>query len=95
MKQKIIYEETIFLLGMDFYGDPFSNHTFWDENNEIGRLWKRFESFMMEHPELIKNRINENVAMEVFITTEESMSIGLFEVFVGVPVKNIENIPLN
>jgi len=44
IKPKIIKEKTMFLIGMDFYGDPFSNYTFYDENNEIGRLWKRFKS---------------------------------------------------
>jgi len=95
VKPKIIDEKTMFLIGMDFYGDPFSSHTFWDENNEVGRLWKRFELFLKEYPNLIKNRTNKNVALEVFITTEESMTIGLFEIFVGVPVEKIENIPLN
>lgn len=95
VEAKIIYEETIFLLGMDFYGDPFSNHTFWDEKNEIGHLWKRFKSFLNKYPELIKNRFRKNAYLEVFITTEESMTMGLFEVFVGVLVEKIEDIPLN
>mgnify|MGYP006300910971 CR=1 FL=1 len=94
MEPKIEYKESMVLLGMDFYGDPFNSHTFWDEKNEIGRLWKRFESFLNKSPELIKNRIRKNVSLEVFITTEESMSIGIFEVFVGVLVEEIEYIPL-
>ncbi|AZO93721.1 hypothetical protein GM661_01100 [Iocasia frigidifontis] len=93
--KKIIYENTMFLLGMDFYGDPFSNHAFWDENNEIGRLWNRFETFLSKYPEQIKNRIKKNVSLEVFITTEESMKIGIYEVFVGVLVEKIGYIPLN
>lgn len=67
---------------MNFYGDPFSNHAFWDENNEIDRLWNRFETFLSKYPEQIKNRIKKNVSLEAFITTEESMKIGIYEVFV-------------
>ncbi|MFP4016473.1 MAG: GyrI-like domain-containing protein [Halanaerobiales bacterium] len=94
MKAKIVYEESMFLIGMGFYGDPFSTHSGWDEENEIGRLWSRFSTFLEKNPEKIKNRVKEDVALEIFFTTEETMSTGMFEVFVGVIVDKIEKIPL-
>lgn len=95
MEPSIIYEKNLFLVGMNFYGDPFNTHTFWHEENEIGHLWDRFMSFLNENPDSIKNSIKKNVFLEIFITTEKSMEIGLFEVFVGVLVDKIEEIPLN
>ena len=84
----------MFLLGMNFYGDPFSNHSGWNEENEIGRLWFRFNSFLKKKPEQIKHRIKKDTSLEVFFTTEETMSLGIFEVFAGVLVEKIEEIPL-
>jgi len=94
MQAKIISEKKMLLIGMNFYGDPFSNHSFWSEENEIGHLWKRFISFLDKNPEL-NNRIKKNVFLEIFLTSEESMSAGLFDVFVGILVDKLEYIPIN
>jgi len=95
MQAKIISGKKMLLIGMNFYGDPFSNHSFWSEENEIGNLWKRFNSFLGKNPELNKYRIKKDVFLEIFLTSDESMSAGLFDVFVGVLVETLEYIPIN
>lgn len=83
MQPKITESRQIILAGMSFYGDPFDTHSGWDEDNQIGLLWKRLHAFV---------KIESSTAFflkssnwyEVHIYSEETQSRGLFEVFVGV-----------
>jgi hypothetical protein len=38
------------LAGMSFFGDPFTSHAGWTEENEIGRLWQRFQAHVETQP---------------------------------------------
>ena len=93
MKPKIIQRESILLVGMSFYGDPFSNKEPWSEDNEIGRVWQRFTKFHRENPDRIRHEITPFVGYEVCIANEETNQFGHFEVFVGVEVTEIEEVP--
>lgn len=94
MEVKIIDETQISLIGMSFYGDPFSKALGWTEDNEIANLWRRFLDFIMQNPEVIKNKIANETSMEIHIQTKESLEKGYFETFIGTPVSKLEDVPL-
>jgi predicted transcriptional regulator YdeE len=83
MQPKISAVKQIILVGMSFYGDPFDLHSGWDEENEIGRLWKRWMSYLAAHPETPRLALQTNALYEVHIYNEETRQKGLFEVFAG------------
>ncbi len=83
MEPKIIEAKQITLVGMSFYGDPFDTHAGWDEDNQIGLLWKRLFAFLQKDATF--SSLSKSTAWyEVHIHTEETLVKGLFEVFVGV-----------
>jgi AraC family transcriptional regulator len=88
MKPKIIDKEQMALVGMVFYGDPFKEKGGWSQENEIGKLWKRF----MAKEKQVKNRIGKG-AFEVHIGTEEYEKTKNYYVFVGVEVEKIDKLP--
>lgn len=94
MEPKIIAETQKLLVGMSFYGDPFTNSMEWNEDNQIGILWKRFIQFLSNNPEAIKHRIRADSMVEIHLETEESLEKGYFEIFVGTCVNDLEDIPL-
>jgi len=76
------------LVGFGFFGDPFKSSAGWTEENEIGRLWKRFSVFRDQ--QRIKNVLNDRVTYEVHIEHAETKQTGEYEVFVGVEVDSLE-----
>ena len=94
MKAKIIEKNQIILSGFSFFGDPFSISGEWTEDNEIGRLWKRFMNYMANHGNRIKNIKNDKVMYEVHVENEETTSKGNFDVFVGLEVEKLEDVPV-
>ena len=82
LNPRIIEERSFTLVGMSFYGDPFNLHGGWDEENQIGLLWKRFFAFLSQSPDLAF-LLAEKHSYEVHIYTPETIAKGLFEVFVG------------
>jgi AraC family transcriptional regulator len=68
---------------MSFYGDPFDSHSGWDEENQIGLLWKRFFKYLGENPSVAALK-RTGACYEVHIYGAETAEKGLFEVFVGV-----------
>lgn len=83
MQPRIIKSSQITLVGMSFFGDPFNTHAGWDEDNQIGLLWKRLLGYFQKHPE-VAFLSQSRVWYEVHIYSEETREKGLFEVFVGV-----------
>ncbi len=83
MQPRIIESRQITLVGMSFYGDPFDTHTGWDEDNQIGLLWKRLFAFFNSNA-VFSSLSKSSVWYEVHIQSDESKVKGLFEVFVGV-----------
>lgn len=68
---------------MSFYGDPFDTHAGWDEDNQIGLLWKRLFAFLQK--DAVFSSLSQSCAWyEVHIQSDETEAKGSFEVFVGV-----------
>ncbi|MHC1784850.1 MAG: GyrI-like domain-containing protein [Anaerolineaceae bacterium] len=84
MKPEIIPEKQFILIGMSFYGDPFDTHTGWDEDNQIGLLWKRFMGYLAQNTVALQNAYSDKYCFEIHIYNKETSSKGVFEVFVGV-----------
>jgi AraC family transcriptional regulator len=84
MKPEIIAEKQLILIGMSFYGDPFDTHTGWDEDNQIGLLWKRFMGYLAQNAVTLQNTCSDKYCYEIHIYNKETSSKGVFEVFVGV-----------
>ena len=83
MQPKILEPRQFMLAGMSFYGDPFDTHSGWDEDNQIGLLWKRLMAYFQKNPDLAYLLSARNW-YEVHIYSDETQTRGLFEVFVGV-----------
>ena len=94
MEPKIVDKEEIILVGFSFFGDPFAESGGWTEGNEIGRLWSRFEAYLAAHPDRIKHLKSRTEALEVHVETEETAARGHREVFVGVEVDELEDVPV-
>ena len=91
MNPKIVTEKEWLVVGMSFYGDPFSQASGWSEDNEIGLLWKRFMAFDLAR---IQHRTALDTFLEIHIETPETAAKGVFEVFVGVRVDRLEDVPV-
>jgi len=91
MNPKIVTEKERLVVGMSFYGDPFSQAFGWSEDNEIGLLWKRFMAFDLAR---IQHRTALDTFLEIHIETPETAAKGVFEVFVGVRVDRLEDVPV-
>jgi AraC family transcriptional regulator len=94
MKPKLVSENKMYLIGMNFYGDPFGKASGWNEENEIGVLWKRFIEYYTHNLQIQQPEHTKNIFLEIWIMTEETETVGNLEVFVGVLVDTLESIPL-
>jgi len=96
MEPKFITLAQLNLVGFSFYGDPFRLSPGWSEENEIGRLWTRFMAYVEQYQERMKPvAANVGIAYEVHIYNEETITTGLFEVFVGVELADITRVPID
>jgi predicted transcriptional regulator YdeE len=84
----------LLLAGLSFYGDPFRLAADWSEDNEIGRLWKRFVALLAIYPEWAAEAALEPVTYELHLETDQTAATGEREVFVGVPVAGPEGLPV-
>ena len=76
------------LSGMIYYGDPIHSHEGWSTENEIGKLWKRFEAVCIEHKEIIEQyAVEPLVAYEVHIAPPQSKHKE-YHIFVGFETNN-------
>jgi len=94
MDVKIVEWDQMILVGMSFYGDPFAESGGWTEENEIGRLWDRFMAYLTAHAAALRHTTEEQVAYEVHVAGEEAASKGFREVFVGVEVEHLADVPV-
>lgn len=93
METKVIEKDQIILVGFSFFGDPFAESAGWTEENEIGRLWSRFETFLIDRRNSINHLKSAAVAYEVHVESAETASKGHREVFVGMEVEKLEDVP--
>jgi len=94
MEPVITHKSETILVGMSFFGDPFDTSDAWTEEIQIGRLWQRFMRYFQQHSGTIKHVTDVEGLYEVHIYHPESMEKGLFEIFVGVEVDQLEAVPL-
>lgn len=92
MEPEITERGEIILVGMDFYGDPYTEAGGWSEENAIGKLWSRFENFYQHNRDRIKNLVSEG-GYEVWFGTEDEDE-RIKHIFVGVEVERMEDLPL-
>lgn len=95
MEARVVKKDGILLVGMNFYGDPFARSSAWDEDNEVGALWKRFGAFCAAAPLAIADRADDGrVGFELHIQHAETAKTGRYEVFVGVEVRSLTAVPV-
>ncbi|MBN1315781.1 MAG: GyrI-like domain-containing protein [Anaerolineales bacterium] len=94
MEPKMVEKDSMILVGFSFFGDPFMMSGGWTEENEIGRLWNRFIAFFFKHRNEIKHTVSNTVMYEVHIQYEVTKSTGELEVFTGVEVAKLEDVPI-
>ncbi len=94
MEPTMIEKPQMALVGFGFFGDPFEISGGWTEENEIGRLWKRFMAYWSQHRERIKHVRADDVMYEVHVQHEETKLTGEFEVFAGLEVERLEDVPV-
>lgn len=94
MEPKIVEKDQIILVGFSFFGDPFAESGGWTEENEIGRLWRRFEVFMIDNADRIKHIKDPMVGYEIHIWSEETAAKGYSDVFAGMEVEKLEDAPM-
>ena len=94
METQITTLKELYLAGMSFYGDPFSTHGAWTGENEIGRVWTRFMGYLNENTDKVQAITHPDVLYEIHIFNDETITKGLFEVFVGAHLKSLEGVPL-
>lgn len=90
----ILEKSHIWLVGLSFFGDPFATSAGWTEENEIGRLWDRFMAYLSQHPHRIKHLVNREQAYEVHLEHKETRQTGHYEVFIGLEVAQLEDVPV-
>jgi len=93
MEPTILEKGQMILVGFSFFGDPFRISEGWTEENEIGRLWQRFIAYLTDHRDRLKHVADDQVCYELHVYNEETMSKGIFEVFVGLQVEKLEDVP--
>ncbi len=94
MEPTLVEKPQIILVGFSFFGDPFKFSGGWTEENEIGRLWKRFMGYWTQHPGAIEHVKTSAVLYEVHIEHPETPQTGEFEVFVGLEVEQLGALPI-
>lgn len=95
MQPTIVHKDEITLVGISFYGDPFETSAGWTEENQIGRLWQRMMAYLAEHPDKIRHPVPVQASYEVHVYGPETMTKGLFEVFIGIAVERLEAVPVD
>ena len=80
-------------MGLSFYGDPFADSAGWTEENEIGRLWKRFEALYAEHRGELPPPATPGWMYELHLWDAETERTGHYEVFIGYPVADARTAP--
>lgn len=95
MEPQIVQKESILLAGFGFFGNPFEAKDPWSEENEIGKLWRRLMAFCCQKAaDLPPALAHPEAFYEVHLTYPDTPVTGEFEVFAGVPVAQIEGLPV-
>ena len=95
MKPKVVRRDAFLVAGYGFFGDPFVSSAAWTEENEIGKLWKRFTGFCVDRAEEIPPTSIPGIGYEFHIWNQDVLETGHYEVFVGIEVKDVVNLPVD
>ena len=95
LEPKIVQAISWLVVGLSFYGDPFDKASGWSEENEIGLLWQRLMRLLAKSPNAITQIKEPDTFLEIHIQTDETEEKGIFEIFVGAVVHEIEDVPLS
>jgi predicted transcriptional regulator YdeE len=93
VEPQLIDKDQIILVGLSFFGDPFKFSGGWTEENEIGRLWQRFMTYLGEAGQQIRHAKTGGF-YELHIDHPEMERTGEYEVFVGLEVDRLEDVPV-
>jgi AraC family transcriptional regulator len=93
MEPRIVEQGRMLLVGFSFFGDPFADSGGWTEENEIGRLWQRLMAYLQTQGDRIRHASEAGVMYEVHVIDEEAMARGHFQVFAGLEVDALEDLP--
>lgn len=93
MKATLSEEPARWLVGFDFFGDPFRSHAGWSAENEIGRLWQRWSAYWQAQGAQQLRVTDPCVMYEFHVYHPETLQTGEFEVFVGVEIAQPEVLP--
>jgi AraC family transcriptional regulator len=91
---KVTQKKRLQLLGCTYYGNPFHSAKEWSTENEIGKLWKRFENLSGKYSQLLSKISTSTIFYEIHIEPEEYRTTKKYYVFVGIEVIDIKEMPL-
>ena len=94
MTPDIIERGELIIAGMVYYGNPFHAADVSPDQNEVGKLWGRFNTYYENKPQAFTAEVNPKVAWELHITTDEYEDTKEYYVMVGVEMTEIEDLPL-
>ena len=87
MEHRLERGRALVLVGMNFFGNPFQAAGAWDEDNEIGSLWKRLMAYLAAEPEAVRALPPGDPAwFEAHVLHPASATTGAYEVFIGAEV---------
>jgi hypothetical protein len=88
---RLVERPALALAGMSFFGDPFTSHAGWTEENEIGRLWARLMAFACADDAPLATPA---VMWELHVRGAQALETGEFEVFVGFETPDAGPLPV-
>lgn len=94
MEPRFVQKERMSLVGMEFYGNPFAGGPGWSMQNQIGKLWKRFDAFWKAHQDELRPLVVPGVWYELHIEPETREDAETFCVMVGAEVGKPAEMPL-
>jgi AraC family transcriptional regulator len=93
MEPRIIERNELTVVGMVYYGNPFHAEGVTPEENEVGKLWTRFNTYWDAHREAFKHEVDADIAWELHVVGDEYEQTKEYAVMVGVEVSAIEDPP--
>jgi len=94
MPLQICERDRLLIVGLSFFGDPFGLSGEWTEENEIGRLWHRYMTFMHSPGAQTPPILNPTVGYELWIEHADTRAKGFWEIFVGQEIADIAAAPV-
>lgn len=83
------------IIGMNFYGDPFSVGGSWSVDNAIGKLWQRYSVYLSKYSDQILHRVSPDESYECHVMDEGFEETGEYGVMVGVEVSSLNQQPVH